>query len=167
MDSLEFPEAAPDEAEALSELAARIWHRVYPVIITREQIDYMLDWMYDPARIRSDMNDTGITFLWMQLEDSRRGFLAFGPDPKESGIWLHKLYLDPDFHRRGIGSAALAEVEKRVRETGENRIFLRVNRANEPAIGAYRKAGYEICEERCSEIGNGYLMDDFIMVKTF
>ena len=159
--------ATPAEAGEISRLASRIWRQVYPGIISTGQIEYMLEWMYAPEKIRSDIEEIGITYLWIESNGARRGYAAFGPDQEEEGTWLHKLYLEPELHRRGIGSAALVEIEKQVSRSGKGELWLRVNRANESAIAAYLANGFEIREERCSEIGNGFVMDDFIMVKTW
>jgi hypothetical protein len=40
-----------------------------------------------------------------------------------------------------------------------------VNRHNQTAIAAYYKHGFHISETSVREIGGGFLMDDYIMVK--
>ncbi len=153
----------PDDAEAIESLASRIWREVYPGIIPVEQIEFMLGWMYSPEKIRDDMA-FGVRYFWIEHGSERAGFAAFGPDRNDPGIWLHKLYVDPAFQRKGLGSSTLADIEPMVFSSADQWL-LRVNRHNEAAVAAYRKNGFDIIEERCSDIGGGFVMDDYIMAK--
>ena len=49
------------------------------------------------------------------------------------------------------------------REVGARTIWLTVNRRNERAIGAYRRAGFREVRAQVTDIGGGYVMDDYIM----
>jgi ribosomal protein S18 acetylase RimI-like enzyme len=44
-------------------------------------------------------------------------------------------------------------------------LILAVNKRNEKAIAAYRKQGFAVRDSVCVDIGNGFVMDDFIMAK--
>jgi ribosomal protein S18 acetylase RimI-like enzyme len=165
---IEIQDATPDDAEAIRDLAVRIWNTCYPGIISQEQIDYMLAWMYAPDQIRREIREKSIVYLKIASNGRMRGFAAFGPgkgDQGESERFLHKLYVDPAVQRRGLGSAAITEIEKRSAEAGAEWIRLRVNRNNRPAIATYEKAGFAILESVCGDIGGGFVMDDFVMGK--
>ena len=43
--------------------------------------------------------------------------------------------------------------------------MLNVNRNNTKAIRAYERAGWHVAEEIVADIGNGYVMDDYVMSK--
>ncbi len=49
------------------------------------------------------------------------------------------------------------------REVGARTIWLTVNRRNERAIGAYRRAGFREVRAQVTDIGGGYVMDDYVM----
>ena len=152
------------EIETLIPLAHRIWHAHYPGIITTEQIDYMLERGYTRQVILDEMDNQGVIWLKISFGDSMVGFAALGPYAPDS-MKLHKLYLLPEFHGTGIGARALAEVEQIARDNAAARLVLNVNRHNIKAIRAYERAGWQIAEEVVVDIGNGYVMDDFVMTK--
>lgn len=156
--------ALPADIEVIRALADRTWRQCYPGIISIEQIDYMLDWMYSEEKIRSEMVSESIDYLLAELAEPA-GFAAFGPEEEDGEIFLHKLYIDPARQRLGIGSALLREAITRSAATGATSLSLRVNRANAPAIRAYEKHGFVTVRELCSDIGGGFVMDDFVMTR--
>lgn len=168
--SVSLHPAGPNDAATIRQLARSIWTRVYPDIISPEQIRFMLDWMYSQAVLRADMLERDVRYELIHIDGTARGFAAFGPGESDPVVEtsLHKLYLDPDCHGRGWGSRALCSVEGRIREhRPETRVVrLRVNRRNARAIRAYERNGYRIETSVCSDIGGGFVMDDFVMAKT-
>ena len=58
---------------------------------------------------------------------------------------------------------ALAEIASLVAAAGASSLELRVNRGNVAAIGFYRKNGFTVHAEDRREIGNGFVMDDYLM----
>jgi RimJ/RimL family protein N-acetyltransferase len=48
---------------------------------------------------------------------------------------------------------------------GCTHLQLRVNKANSPAIRAYQRAGFTFLDDVCTDIGSGFVMDDFRMEK--
>jgi len=164
MDQLVISCLAPEEIEPLIALAHRIWHAHYPAIITVEQIDYMLSRGYTPEVIRHEMAQEGIIWLTIKASGEMIGFASVGPYG-EGIMKLHKLYLLPERHGQGIGARALEEVNRIARETHAHRLVLNVNKHNTVAIKAYRRAGWQVIEEVVADIGNGFVMDDFVMSK--
>lgn len=160
-DSVALRGAAPDDAEAIAEMAARIWPSAYGAILAPEQIAYMLDRMYAPEQLRRDVAE-GVGFFWVLHRGKRTGFLAAGPVSGGIGP-LHKCYLLPEAQGQGIGSAALALLCGRLASAGAKTVELRVNRHNAAAIAFYRKNGFAIHAEDCRPIGGGYAMDDYLM----
>jgi ribosomal protein S18 acetylase RimI-like enzyme len=78
---------------------------------------------------------------------------------------LQQLYLQPRHHRKGFGSRLLSHVEEVARRQGYRAVMLTVNKANQPAIDAYTKAGFIIRQAAVFDIGGGFVMDDYVMVK--
>lgn len=151
---------------SIRDLAATIWHAYYPGIVTREQIDYMLARMYALATLRYEMIVQGIRFDRLLLDHAFVGFVAYGPTDLADTWKLHKLYLLPAHHRRGLGSQMLRHCEARAREGGACHLKLNVNKRNARAIAAYERNGYAVVESVSVDIGDGFLMDDFIMAKS-
>jgi len=166
--NLRFIEVSAHGLETVRSLAREIWPVVYRDLLSAEQISYMLAWMYSPARLREDLKK-GVTFILIRdgKNDEDFGFCAFGPVERGGSCFIHKVYVAPAHHRRGAGTAALAEIEKRARFAGASGLSLRVNRHNAPAIALYRKCRMEITGTDCADIGGGFVMDDFIFEKRF
>ena len=91
------------------------------------------------------------------------GFCGYEPIGRE--LKLHKLYLEVSEHGRGLGSQMLKHVEDQARRRGLPTVVLGVNRGNAKAIRAYERNGYRVRQELKTDIGGGFVMDDFIMEK--
>ena len=156
---LEFPKATDRDADAISAMAREIWESIYPEIISQDQIDYMLDWMYAPEKIRSELQ-AGFVYHFMEWQSNRIGYLEYSRE--EDHTFLHKIYLQPDYHGKGVGSAALQWLIKLCEKTNCPAVRLRVNKANEAAKRAYERNGFKIIDSICEDIGGGYVMDDYI-----
>ena len=68
----------------------------------------------------------------------------------------------PAWWGRGIGAWLLAELCRRAKEAGATRVWLRVNKRNVRAQKAYRAAGFANVRALCTDIGGGFVMDDFV-----
>lgn len=152
---------ADDEVETLARLAREIWHAHYPGIISWAQIDFMLDQRYRPSVIRAAMPGQYWAAAW--LEERMVGFAHAFPDEPCSTWKLDKLYVHPDFQRKGIGQALLQAVGKSAAGAGATRLVLRVNRHNSIALAAYAKYGFRVYGEDVLDIGDGFVMDDYLL----
>jgi GNAT superfamily N-acetyltransferase len=152
---------------AVSELAGVNWCACYPVIITNEQIDYMLARMYSLDVLRDEIRSQGIRYDQLLVDGKLAGFASYGPASQPSVMKLHKLYLLPELHGRGLGSYLLQHCEQEVCAAGARRLMLSVNKRNTKAIAAYQRNGFVIAESVVTDIGGGFVMDDYVMVKEF
>jgi diamine N-acetyltransferase len=156
--------ATPHDIPAIQLLAHRIWHAHYPGIITAKQIDYMLAEGYSTDKIKTEMTEQGISWLKVSDDTAMIGFAAFGPYGNQL-IKLHKIYLDVSCHGQGIGTAVLGKVEQLSTDAGATAILLNVNKYNHKAIASYERNGYQVAESVVNDIGNGFVMDDYVMKK--
>ena len=164
MELITITRLSETDIDTLIPLAYRIWHAHYPGIITSEQINYMLERGYTRPVILDELNNQGVIWLKIKSGDVMVGFASVGP--QAPGIMkLHKLYLLPEYHGTGLGARALNVVEQIARDNSASALVLNVNRHNIKAIRAYERAGWLVAEEVVADIGNGYVMDDFVMVK--
>ena len=163
--SVQILSASEEHLPTLAELAGVIWRACYPGIITPEQIDYMLARMYALDAMRDEIRSQGIRYDELLVDDKPAGFASYGPTAEPGVIKLHKLYLLPALHGRGLGSYLLQQVEREVRAGGGRRLILSVNKRNTRAIAAYQRNGFVIAESVVTDIGNGFVMDDYVMTK--
>lgn len=152
-----------DEADALAALARSIWNVAYRDIISQAQIDYMLDQRYKPGLIRQ-LLARGDLWLAARAGDELVGF-AHGHTLGDGDYKLDKLYVHTDWQRHGIGGELIRAVAERACRHGHDRLVLRVNRQNQPAIDAYLKHGFAVATIVVEDIGGGFIMDDYVMIK--
>ena len=166
MDRTILKPIAPGEAAEVESMARRIWPEAYKGVISREQIDYMLGWMYAPEKIAREISEEGIQYFWIAEDREKVGFLAVGPVSAGKTSILQKLYVLNEKHRRGLGTQALASLFEILPKADVPRVELRVNRDNSNAISFYRKNGFETVAEDKADIGKRFAMDDYIMRRT-
>jgi ribosomal protein S18 acetylase RimI-like enzyme len=157
--------AGEADLPAVSALAAVIWRACYPGVITVEQIDYMLPRMYAPETLREEIRSQGIRYDRLLVGNEFVGFAAYGPVAQPTVFKLHKLYLHPDYHGRGLGSLLLKHCEAQAARLGGRRLVLNVNKNNTKAIAVYQRNGFIIAESVVADIGGGFVMDDYVMEK--
>jgi GNAT superfamily N-acetyltransferase len=157
--------AQEEHLPVISELAGVIWRACYPGIINHEQIDYMLERMYSLDVLRDEIRSQGIRYDLLLVDERAAGFASYGPASKPGVTKLHKLYLLPEMHGRGLGSRLLQHVEREIRTGAGRRLILSVNKRNTKAITAYQRNGFVIAESVVTDIGGGFVMDDYVMAK--
>ena len=64
----------------------------------------------------------------------------------------------------GVGAQLLSAVERAARDAGDGQVELNVNRFN-PSKDWYLRRGFVIERDEVLGIGQGYVMDDHVMVK--
>jgi len=157
--------AAETDLPSIARLAGFVWRAHYPGIISMEQIEYMLAKMYSLETLREEILLRAIRYEQLLVEHEMAGFAAHGP-AEQAGLYkLHKLYLHPAWHGRGLGSLLLEHCQRAVRGLGANRLMLTVNKRNAKAIAAYQRNGFAITDSVVMEIGGGFVMDDYVMAK--
>jgi Acetyltransferases, including N-acetylases of ribosomal proteins len=156
---LHFKRASKPEIELLRGLAREIWTTCYPGIISMEQIEYMLNLMYSTDTITKEITN-GVIWEVLEYNNQPVGFIAVTISEKVAK--LNKLYMKDDHHGKGLGQQALQRVVDIAREHHLSEVYLTVNKGNVNAIKAYERFGFERTDSVVSDIGNGYVMDDFI-----
>ena len=149
------------EIDSLRAVAREIWRASYSALISQAQIDYMLADRYALARIRAQLTDPGHAWRLAWWEDEMAGFAHASIEA--SACKLEKLYIPPNYQRRGVGAALLADIKIFARDHAATRLWLQVNRGNAQAIAAYQKYGFITREARVFDIGGGFVMDDYVM----
>lgn len=157
--------ATLDDVEAIRGVAEETWPISYANIITPEQIRYMLDHMYAPEKIATSIQAADECFILAEEGSKVVGFagIAFH-QPEEKFTRLNKLYVLPAHHGKRIGKTLLDIVEQEALQHATSAIHLNVNKYN-PAFHFYTSNGYTILEEMVLDIGNGFVMDDYILIK--
>ena len=154
--------AKSSEIGIITELAELIWPQTYSAYISKDQLRFMLDKMYNKGELLAQLQ-SGHTFLIASENGKDVGFAGFSIiNSKEHIYKLHKLYVLPEAHEKGLGKFLINEVIDKTRDAGGKTLQLNVNRYNK-AKDFYEKAGFKIKETVDIEIGNGFFMNDYIM----
>lgn len=151
-----------DELEIAVEIAKATWPSAYKDVISSEQIQYMLTKMYDLETLKQQ-KQVGHSFFVAFQGDQAVGFVAVQPKhPSSEQLKIHKLYIHPSFQGRGVGRILFSKALEIAQDNQLQRIVLNVNKRNK-AVDFYKRIGFVVDREMVLEIGDGYVMDDFVM----
>jgi GNAT superfamily N-acetyltransferase len=153
------------DCATVAALARTIWLAHYTTIISREQIDYMLEGRFTPENLARyiDANDRWMHLLRVAGEPV--GYLGYALTATPREMKLEQLYLLPELHGRGLGRLMMARVERHARALDCDTLMLQVNKRNTVASRVYFASGFSVRSEAVIDIGNGYVMDDYILEK--
>jgi ribosomal protein S18 acetylase RimI-like enzyme len=163
--SIQLTPLSEHDFSTVASLGDRIWRSHYARIISMAQIEYMLEGRYTSERLKAylDSDRRWMHLLWEGEEPIGYCSYALTDRPKE--MKLEQLYLLPGRHGRGLGGLMMDHVEAAARAEGCTCLMLTVNKQNSGSIAIYRKRGFTVREEAVFDIGNGYVMDDYVMEK--
>lgn len=158
--------AKEEDLVIILDIATGTWPDAYLNIIGQAQIDYMLEKMYNRGELLKQLMD-GHIFLIAEDNENQYGFAGYSIIGHDERVYkLHKLYVLPSAHGKGIGKILINEVFNQVKDAGASAIQLNVNKHNK-AKDFYLKAGFTIKESVKLDIGDGYFMDDYVMEYKF
>lgn len=150
----------PEEVHLLAEIANTVWHEYFPCILTTEQIDYMVEKFQSETALTKQIAE-GYRYYICMHAGKPAGY--FGVSLKENGsLFLSKLYLNQEFRGKGIASVMFAEIKQIAKACHATRIWLTVNKNNTKAIAVYRHFGMQIIRAEVTDIGKGFVMDDYV-----
>jgi len=153
-----------EEIAEVARIASEIWREYYVSILTIEQIEYMVDKFQSVPAITDQIHNQGYEYYLIQRAGSSTvGYLSVRP--QEGKLFLSKFYILQEHRGQGYASQAVAFLEKLCKERSLTHIWLTVNRHNASSIAVYEKKGFRMVREQVADIGNGYVMDDFVMEK--
>jgi ribosomal protein S18 acetylase RimI-like enzyme len=156
-----YRKAEKEDIGLIYRLAESIWKQHYITIITMEQIEYMLANMYSAESLARQMEE-GHRFTLVYEDGVPVGYISVSTKDQRN-YFLHKFYVKMNEQRKGLGTELFQHI---LDELGNaESIELTVNRKNYKAINFYFKNGFVIRETADFDIGKGYFMNDFIMVR--
>lgn len=145
------------------ELADVAFRATYLDILSPDQLDYMMEWMYAPDSLLRQMEEDGHLFYIAYFEGQPAGYVSVQPEEAHT-FHLQKIYVLPDYQGRHIGQALFDHAVKVVKtlHPGPCQLRLNVNRNNR-ALHFYEHLGMQKVDEGNFPIGHGYFMNDYIM----
>ena len=152
------------DIQTIQDLARKSWESVYTDLISREQLEYMLSYMYSEEELKAQLANPNYHYYMIFDEETNEydGFIGYENQYEENTTKLHRIYLTPESKGKGLGKKSLHFLHEKVKEFGDKRIILEVNK-NNPAKDFYHSQGYKIYEDVVIEIEHGFVMDVFLM----
>ena len=144
------------------DLTKKIWPVAYGEILSKAQLDYMIDKFYNETALRELMQKGHIFYLALDDNDNYVGFVSYEINSEPNKTKIHKIYVLPETQGAGLGRQFFELVKEKAIENNQNAIFLNVNKYNN-AIHFYTKLGFTKVKDEVIDIGNGYVMDDYVM----
>lgn len=163
---MELHKVGLNDLVIIKELAQDIWPNTYKSILGENQLNYMLELIYSEDSLQKQLQ-AGHQFYLLKKEEGVVGFLDVQINCCSTNfLKVHKLYLLPICQGKGYGVEVLNEVFDIAKDNQQSGVFLNVNKYNK-ALYFYKKIGFEILKEEVIDIGNGYVMDDYVMQYLF
>jgi len=161
---MKFIKATENDIPLIQDLAKRSWENAYADILSAGQMEYMLRTMYSHDEIAGQLRHPNYHYYLIQddMNDAFEGFIGYENHYEDTTTKLHRIYLVPESKGKGLGKKALQFLTQKVSENQDTRIILNVNKYN-PARKFYESQGYTIYDEGVFDIGNNYVMDDYLM----
>lgn len=157
---------SPEEIEELCKLAKRAWKLAYTELLGPAQIEYMVEKFLSPKAVRRQMAEDNYAYYFILGDGVPGGFIGFAPGYEgRDELFLSKLYILPEMKGTGAAGAAFRLAESEAGLLGLPAIRLTVNKHNTHAKEVYEHWGFETVDSVVTDIGGGFAMDDYIMVK--
>ncbi len=154
------------QIETVADLAKAIWKDTYSSILSNDQIEYMLEEIQSKKAIANQINEQGYQYYFLLQNSNVCGYMAIVPhSKKDEELFLSKIYLLPESQGKGITKKAFLFLEDIAQKNNLKRIWLTVNKNNHHAQKVYEHYGFTVSDSVGTDIGNHYVMDDYIMEK--
>lgn len=162
-----------EQQEQLAELAGAIWDEYWPALIGQAQTDYMVEQFQSLPAIKRDMAENAYEYWFVHAGDDSTGeagrIVGFtgGHNEKETNrFFISKIYLKAEERGKHFASDIIAFYEDLCRQRGFSAMYLTVNKGNELGVRCYKGKGFKTIDAVETDIGEGFIMDDYIMEKS-
>ena len=174
------------QIKQLADLADEIWHEYWPDLIGSDQTEYMVDSFQSVEAITNDINDHGYIYYFVKDEEGNVvGYTGsvceyYSDDPSNPSqtkysaeigthflnrLFISKIYLLKEERGKHYASDIIRFFNAFAKEHDLKGMYLTVNKGNELGIRAYRGHKFETIDAVESDIGKGFIMDDYIMAR--
>lgn len=155
------PVMTPQDIEQTAKMADSIWHEYFTPLIGEAQVAYMLAKFQSASAITRQIESEHMQYFRIMQDGSIVGYTGIREDA--DSLFLSKLYIEKSHRGKGLARQTATFLADRCRARQLSKIWLTVNRHNSPTIAAYQKLGFVIVREQVADIGEGFVMDDYIM----
>jgi ribosomal protein S18 acetylase RimI-like enzyme len=144
------------------ELTKKIWPVAYGTILSKAQLDYMIQKFYNETALLELMQKGHVFYLAQDEKENYVGFVSYEINSVPDKTKIHKIYVLPETQGTGLGRQFFELVKEQAKENNQKAIFLNVNKYNN-ALHFYTRLGFTKIKDEVIDIGEGYVMDDYVM----
>jgi len=164
---MQIIQASLKDIPAIREIVDITWPVTYGEILSAEQMEYMISKFYSEKLLAEQMQHPGHTFMLAEEDGIVYGFAGIQFDYPEKGTTkLHKIYILPAAQGKNTGRKLIEHITSLAKAAGQSSLLLNVNRFNRARF-FYEKIGFSVLKEEDVAIGEGYLMEDYVMILIF
>lgn len=156
-----LPVKTDQEIHDVARLAEEIWHQHFTPIIGEDQVNYMVEKFQSYPALKSQIETDGYEYYAVHAEDTLAGYT--GVHQEEDALFLSKLYIKKDFRGRHMATEVFHYLIDLCKDRGLKKIWLTCNKHNDQTLKIYDHLGFVITDQQVADIGNGFVMDDYIL----
>jgi ribosomal protein S18 acetylase RimI-like enzyme len=168
MQSVEIQIATANDTDLLASLGRRAFYEAFGQYNDPADMQAYLDLAFNPENIRSQINDSGNTFLIASLHQEPVGYAKLKrnstvPELKSASvIHLERIYALQEFIGKKVGKSLMEACLEISRKEGYEKMWLSVWQENKTAIAFYEKWGFKVIGYKQFIIGQE-VNEDFVM----
>lgn len=147
-----------DDAAELKRTLLHIWHQTYDQVWGAERVKALASQWHTLEKLKQEALSSSICSL-VATDDGALIGHALAYQPKPDCVHLARLYLDHEYHGRGVGKRLLAAALDPFPTA--KAVHLEVVETNDRAVGFYRSQGFQVTER----IRDEYVDDELYELK--
>jgi diamine N-acetyltransferase len=156
-------QATTRDIPLIHDMASIVFPHTYRSLLSKEQLDFMMEWMYSYDNLKKQMLEENNTYYIAYVDGAAAGYVSIRPESDDI-FHLEKIYVLPQFQKFKIGKKLFQQAIKAIKEMHPEKceMHLNVNRDN-VAVEFYEHMGMKKIAEGDFPIGNGFYKTDYIM----
>jgi ribosomal protein S18 acetylase RimI-like enzyme len=152
-----------EQIKILADTATIVWHEAFKDIITLAQIEYMIEKFQSFNALSEAINKNNYEYYFIKTDNNIAGYTGIKSENEK--LFLSKLYILKEYRGKQIASKAFEFIENLAKLKNLKAVWLTVNKNNNHAIEVYKHKGFVVTRTQVADIGNGFVMDDYIFEK--
>ena len=120
---------------------------------------------YQSKAALEEQQKRGYSYYKIYYNRKLAGYFAVQPHVSDQSLFISKFYVSSEFRGLRISTDALKFIEHQAKGRQLSKLYLTVNKNNTNTINIYKHKGFCVDKEVVTPIGEGYVMDDYLMHK--
>ncbi len=152
-----------DQIKILADTANIVWHEAYKEIVSVAQIDYMIEKFQSFNPLSEAINKNNYLYYLIKVDNNVAGYIGLHEENEK--MFLSKLYILKEYRGKQVASKTFEFIENLAKGRNLKSVWLTVNKNNNHAIEVYKHKGFAVIRKQVADIGNGFVMDDYVFEK--